>query len=134
MSKFTRLLSLAVILVCSGARAQNYKSVDVVRALPGWQCMALASSYGPQGTNAPAAPVYAGPDADAQQIGTAAGVIIVSSPPRPVNGRTEIIRPNGQKAWIAMNLLTQWHSLSDPKAVCYPALLSNGRYGFRTVG
>lgn len=134
MSKLMRLISLATIIVCSGAQAQPYKPVDVVGALPGWQCMALASSYGPQGTNAPAAPVYAGPDDDAQQIGTAAGVIIVSSPLRPLNGRVEIIRPNGQKAWITLNLLTQWHSLSDPKAVCYPALLSNGRYGFRTVG
>lgn len=96
--------------------------------------MALASSYGPQGTNAPAAPAYAAPDANAEQIGTAAGVIIAPSPLRPINGRTEIIRSNGQKAWVTVNLLTQWHSFSDPKAACYPALLSNGRYGFRTVG
>lgn len=127
-------LVAAAILAAVGANAQGLKPTTVVRTLPGWKCMALASSYGPQGAFAPPAPVYAGPQPSASQIGTGAGVIIVPEKLQPVNGRTEIIRPNGQKAWIDVNQLTVWHSLSDPSAVCHPAILSNGRYGFTTTG
>jgi hypothetical protein len=128
------LFGASVLCTVAGvAYAQGLRPVEVVRTLPGWQCMALASTYGPQGALAPPAPVYAGPTS-AQQVGTGGGVIIVPDPLRPVNGRTEIIRPNGQRAWIDVNLLTKWHSLSDPAAVCHPAVLSNGRYGFTTTG
>src|SRR5690242_259141 len=92
------LLGAAVAVSAGTSYAQS--RVDVVRILPGWKCMALASSYGPQGAFASPAPVYAGPEPNAPQIGTGAGVIIVPERLRPINGRTEIIRPNGQKAWI----------------------------------
>jgi hypothetical protein len=129
------LFGFSVLCASAGvASAQGLKPVEVVRTLPGWQCMALASTYGPQGALAPPAPVYAGPSPSAPQVGTGGGVIIVPDPLRPANGRTELIRPNGQKAWIDANLLTKWHSLSDPAAVCHPAVLSNGRYGFTTTG
>ena len=128
------LVGAAAMFMASAAYAQSYKPVEVVRTLPGWQCMALASAYGPQGTNAPPAPVFEGPEPGAAQIGTGAGVIIAPTNIRPTNGRTIIIRPNGEKAWIDVSQLTQWRSLSDPKAVCQPALLSNGRYGFKTTG
>lgn len=134
MSMLHRVTFLAVMFVSSTASAQSYKPVEVVRTLPGWQCMALVSAYGAQGTYAPPAPVFAGPDSNAQQVGTGTGVIIVPDPIRPTNGRTEMIWPNGRKVWIDVNQLTSWRSLSDPKAVCHPALLSNGRYGFTTAG
>jgi hypothetical protein len=128
------LFGVSMLCATAGvAYAQGLRPVEVVRTLPGWQCMALASTYGAQGALAPPAPVYAGPSS-ARQVGTGGGVIIVPDPLRPVNGRTEIIRPNGQRAWIDVNLLTKWHSLSDPASVCHPAVLSNGRYGFTTTG
>ena len=122
----------AVLLGGSVAQAQTYTPTHVAHTLPGWQCMSLASVYGPQGTYAPPVPVFFGPQPDAPQVGTGAGVIIVPMPLHPVNGRTEMIWPNGQRVWIAANLLAPWHSLSDPNASCHPALLSNGRYGFTT--
>jgi hypothetical protein len=95
--------------------------------------MALASSYDPDGINAPPALVYAGPENNASQVGGGAGVIIVPDPLQPINGRTVMIWPNGRKVWIDVNLLTKWHSLSDPNAKCIPTILSNGRYGSRTT-
>jgi hypothetical protein len=118
--------------VITTALAQGYTPVHVVKELPDWQCMALASAYGSKGTDAPAVPVYASPGADARQVGTGAGVIIVPKEPNPTNGRTEMIWPNGKTVWIDLLQLVKWHSLSDPKAVCHPAFLSNGRYGFVT--
>jgi hypothetical protein len=128
------MVSVAAVLVAGAVHAQGFKPTTVVRTLPGWKCMALSSSYGAQGAYAPPVPVYAGPESSAPQIGTGAGVIIVPEKLRPMNGRTEMIRPNGQKAWIDVNQLTAWHSLSDPAAVCHPAVLSNRRYGFTTSG
>ena len=128
------LVAAATVLVSATAYAQSYKRVVVVKVLPGLQCMSLASAYGPQGTNAPPAPVFDGPQPQAAQIGTGAGVILAPATIRPINGRTEIVRPNGERAWIDVNQLSPWRSLSDPNAVCQPALLSNGRYGFKTSG
>jgi hypothetical protein len=128
------LLAMAAVLMSPTVHAQSYKRIEVVKVLPGWQCMSLASAYGPQGTNAHPVPVFEGPQPEAAQIGTGAGVIIAPAIIHPTNGRTEIIRPNGQRAWIDVNQLTPWRSLSDPNASCQPALLSNGRYGFKTTG
>ncbi len=126
-------VTVAAMFASPTVHAQSYKRVEVVKLLPGWKCMALASAYGPQGTNAPPAPVFEGPQPGAAQIGIGAGVIIAPASIQPTNGRTQIVRPNGQKAWIDVNQLTPWHSLSDPNASCQPALMSNGRYGFKTT-
>jgi hypothetical protein len=132
MRKFFWVVPVVASLVSSGAIAQSYKPVTAVGVLPGWQCMALASTYGPNGINAPPAPVFASADSSAK-VGSGAGVIIVPSPLVPQNGRTEMIWSNGKKVWIDVAQLTQWHSLSNPHATCRPALMSNGRYGFTTT-
>jgi hypothetical protein len=132
MRKFILAAQSLAILTAGSAMAQSYKPVTVVKVLPGWQCMALSSSYGPNGTNAPPAPVYAGPDSGSPKVGMGAGVIIVPDPMAPQNGRTVMIWPNGKKVWIDASVLTRWHSISNPEARCQPALLSNGRYGFTT--
>ena len=126
-----RAQGVLLVLSCH-AFAQGYRPVHEVRGLPGWRCMALASAYGPNGINAPPAPVFAGPESDAQRVGGAAGTIIVPSPVTTTDGRTRIVRPNGTRVWIASSALTPWHALSDPNATCTPALMSNGRYGFST--
>lgn len=114
--------------ICVVADAPPVRAVS----LEGWQCMSPSSVFGPQGTYAPPVPVYSGPQANAPQVGTAAGVILVPKPIHVINGRTETLRPDGKRAWIDANQLVPWRSLSDPAAVCRPALLSNGRYGFTT--
>lgn len=134
MVAMNRIVALSVLLVSGAAYAQPYTPVHVVRELPGWQCMSLASIYGPQGTNAPLAPVFQGAAVNAPRVGSGSGVIIVRKPLHSTNGRTEMIWPNGKVVWIETDLLVLWHSLSDPHAVCHPALLSNGRYGFTTSG
>ncbi len=131
MRKSKIVLALMVVLAF-GAQAQGLRQTTVVQTLPGWKCMALASSYGPRGAFAPPAPVFDGPGSSAAQVGTGAGTIIVAEESPPSGGRTEILRPNGQKAWIDVKELTRWHSISDPAAICHPAVLSNGRYGFIT--
>lgn len=132
MRKVILATQACALLAGSAAMAQSYKPVTAVKVLPGWQCMALASSYGPNGINAPPAPVYAGPDSGAAKVGTGAGVIIAPAPLTPQNGRTVMVWPNGKKMWIDVADLTRWHSLSNPQAKCQPALMSNGRYGYTT--
>ena len=136
MKKIVLVAALAPLacLTATTAGAQAYVPVHAVQDLPGWQCMALASSYGPNGISAPPAPVFAGPEANAPRVGNGAGVIIVPAQLRPENGRTVMIWPNGRKVWIDVSQLTPWHALSDPSASCRPALMSNGRYGFKTSG
>ncbi len=132
-----RLNSLAVIaglMLTEMAHGQGYTPVRPVRTLDDWQCMSLASVYGRLGTNAPPVPEYASSESSAPKIGVGAGVIIVPKALRPTNGRVEVLRPNGKKAWIAADQLVPWRSLSDARAVCRPVLLSNGRYGFATSG
>lgn len=131
MSKVTLVIAFA-ILSSGTALAQLYKPVTAVKILKGWQCMALASSYGPGGYSAPPAPVFAGPGSAARKVGSGAGVIIVPAPLTVQDGRTVMIWPNGKKVWIDVSQLTRWHSLSNPQAACEPALMSNGRYGYKT--
>jgi hypothetical protein len=128
------LLGIQLIGIFAGTHvfAQGLKPVTTMHYLDGYQCMALAANYGPDGIHAPPAAVYAGPENNAPQIGLSGAVIIVPDPLKPENGRTITIQSSGSKAWIDVDLLTHWHALSDPAAVCRPALLSNGRYGFRT--
>jgi hypothetical protein len=127
------ILVIAFAFLSSGTTmAQSYKPVTAVKILTGWQCMALASSYEPGGYSATPAPVFAGPGSAARKIGTGAGVIIVPKPLKVQDSRTVMIWPNGKEVWIDVSQLTRWHSLSKPQATCEPALMSNGRYGFKT--
>jgi hypothetical protein len=132
MWNFGMFVVIGAALASNRLVAQPYQSVTVLHTLPGWQCMLLASEYGPTGAYAQSAPAYTGPDKGAPQSGGENGVIIASRPLRPVNGRTETIAPNGRHLWIDVNLLAPWRSVSEPKAVCRPALLSNGMYGWST--
>ena len=127
MKRLGALLLASGWLLTSVAYAQDCTPVRPVKTLSGWQCMSLASIYGPEGTNAPRVLVYDGPAPGAPRVGTGAGVIIVPSRLRPANGRVEMLWPNGRKVWIQADELAPWHSLSNPNAVCHPTLLSNGR-------
>lgn len=133
MRNFAIAFQIAALTISWEAAAQSYNPVTLVRYLPGWQCMALASTYGPNGINAAPAPVFAGPETSSPKIGTGAGVIIAPSPLTPQNGRTKMIWSNGKIVWIDVMELTPWRSLNNPHATCRPALLSNGRYGFTTA-
>ena len=124
----------AALLISASASAQGYKPVMVVKTLPNMQCMGVANEFDPQGSFAPPPPEFAGPEASAPKIGIGAGTILVREPMRTVDGRTEVLRPNGQSAWIEVSALTRWHALAAPNATCEPVLLSNGRYGFSTKG
>ena len=70
------LVGAAAMFMASAAYAQSYKPVEVVRTLPGWQCMALASAYGPQGTNAPPAPVFEGPEPGAAHASMSGAMLV----------------------------------------------------------
>lgn len=132
MRIFVTAFQIAAFTISWGAAAQSYKPVQAVQDLPGWQCMALASSYGSNGIKAAPTPVFSGPETSSPKVGIGAGVIIAPSPLTPQNGRTEMIWSNGKRVWIDVANLTPWRSLNNPHATCHPALMSNGRYGFTT--
>jgi len=122
-------LALVLVLGVSHARAEQ---VRTVKKLPGYQCMVLAKQWNGEGPMPLPVYVYAGPQANAAQIGVAGGSVIVPDPVRPTDGRTQMIFADGRTVWIAIDAIAPWHAVSNPSARCSPVLLSNGRYGFQT--
>jgi hypothetical protein len=122
---------MALLVVGTAGRAMA-DDVHAIETLPGYQCMSLAKVWNGQGAMPPPVHVYAGPEANAAQVGIAGGAVIVPAPLHPVDGRTQMIFADGRTVWIGTSDIAPWHVASNPHATCSPVLLSNGRYGFAT--
>lgn len=131
MKTKTFLLGFLLSIPIVPAFSQSYQPVHVVEKLKGLMCMNLAAEFGPNGGYA-TAQEFSEPHADAPKIGMGTGILLIPTPLHTINGFTKVVRLDGHVAWIQANLLVPYHSLSDPSAICQPALLSNGIYGFTT--
>ena len=100
-----------------------------VRTVPGYQCMTLAHVWNGVGPMPPPVPEFAGPEKTAPRAGIAMATVIVDSPARVADGRTRVLRPNGQVAWIDSSELAPWHVVSNPNARCRVVQMSNGLFG-----
>ena len=100
-----------------------------VRTVPGYQCMALAHVWNGIGPMPPPVPEFAGPEKTAPKSGIAMATVIVDSPARVADGRTRVLRPDGQVAWIDSSELAPWHVVSNPNARCRVVQMSNGLFG-----
>ena len=93
-----------------------------VRTVPGYQCMALAHVWNGIGPMPPPVPEFAGPEKTAPKSGIAMATVIVDSPARVADGRTQV-------AWIDSSELAPWHVVSNPNARCRVVRMSNGLFG-----
>ena len=100
-----------------------------VRTVPGYQCMALAHVWNGVGPMPASVPEFSGPEKTAPKAGIAMATVIVDSPVRVVDGRTRVLRPDGQVAWIDSSELAAWHVASNPDARCRVVQMSNGLFG-----
>lgn len=100
-----------------------------IRTVPGYQCMALAHPWNGIGSMPPPVPEFAGPEKTAPKSGIAMATVIVDSPARVADGRTRVLRPDGQVAWIDSSELAPWHVVSNPNARCRVVQMSNGLFG-----
>jgi hypothetical protein len=119
---------LLAITICPAVA----EDVQAVKALPGYQCMVLAKMWNGEGAQPPPVPVFTGPGPGATRAGIAGGTVIVTSPVKDVDGRTEMLFADGRKVWIGIQDIAPFHVVSNPHATCVPVQLSNGRLGFQT--
>jgi len=91
--------------------------------------MALAHVWNGIGPMPSPVPEFAGPEKTAPKSGIAMATVIVDSPARVAYGRTRVLRPDGQVAWIDSSELAPWHVVSNPNARCRVVQMSNGLFG-----
>ncbi len=117
-----RNLILLVVIASSAAHAQG---LQAVKPLSGFQCLALADPNGPP------PPVLQSPSATAPRVGIAGATVIAASPVQGMNGYVKVMHLDGRPGWIEADKLRPWRSASDPRATCTPAMMSDGKPGFR---
>lgn len=114
----------ATILSCTLANAQQ-----TTRHIDGYRCMMLniteRQSMDPQFKVV----LRAAPSPTAPEAGWAAAIVVIKEPVVPQNGFLQMLKPNGQPAWIPAAMVMAYRPLSDPNAKCFPSVLANGRIG-----
>ncbi|GAC1441778.1 MAG: hypothetical protein NVSMB51_22010 [Solirubrobacteraceae bacterium] len=118
--------ALAGILAAPAAHA-----LRAGQPLPGFTCAALAvpDNADPRLVQMP--PVFDRPGG--RRVGLAGGTVLLSPKP-PVKGYVQLLQPNGTYVWIGADKLKPWHSLSNPRAVCIPSVMSDGMPGATYAG
>ncbi len=77
--------------------------------------------------------IYGAPSSSAQKVGTIGARAIVASPLHVENGFAEVLRLDGKKGWIKVDLLLPYPKSADPSKTCVPSYMSDGGIGFGTV-
>lgn len=137
-----RVTIVAAVVGClAGIWMTSAQANTVVKPLEGYACMSLKASIKfndwvrgslppPQG-GPDNPPVYRAPTEDSERLGYQGGTVIVKWPLERANGFIEIIRaPNGQRGWIAENLVVPYQKVVVHNATCVPILKSDGKIGF----
>lgn len=124
VKKAIALIGLSTLALSVQAHAQTQP-----HRIPGYECMMLDITE--QQSMDPNFHVWvkAQPSASSATVGWQPSIAIVKEPPVPVNGYLEILRANGQQAWIKADILKPYHAEADPTATCAPWVLPNGLIG-----
>jgi hypothetical protein len=124
LKKCLAILGLSALALSPHAHAQTQ-----TRKIAGYECMMLNVTE--QQSMDPKFHIWvkAKPSASSQTLGWQPAIAIVKEPAVPVNGYLEILRANGQHAWIEAGILKPYHAEADPTATCAPWILPNGRIG-----
>lgn len=127
------LILAAVLITPAVAHSQG---INAVAPLPGYACAMLNVSEAVM-RDGPFPVVLSQPRNDAAPLMTAGGPavasmkMIVAAPAETVGGFARVMHLDGQSGWIEAKNLRPFRSLSDPKATCTPAMMSDGKPGFR---
>ena len=97
-----RRLMLVLPLTALTAHAQG---LQVVRPLPGYECMALNLSDQQMMTET--VPILAQPSPSAAKIGIASATVIAAEAPS-VGGYQKVLRLDGKPGWISTKFLKPW--------------------------
>lgn len=121
--------SLAILSACAVALATQAHAAGQKHKLSGYECMMLniteQQSMDPQFH----VDLKAQPSPSSATIGWQPAIVIVKEPAVPQNGFLQVIRANGQKAWIEANIVKPYHPVADPTAKCVPEVLPSGMIG-----
>ena len=131
MKKSASIIAIFVGMVSGVAQAQG---LSVARHLSGYTCMSLNLTEQELMDGSVPVPVRSDPSPSAPQVGVAAAMVAVREPVTVVNGFVEMLFPNGRTVWVQSGVLKPWKSANNPKAKCYPSLMSNGKPGFDFTG
>ena len=124
-----------LVVTCTISAPFSAHGLTAVKPLAGYKCMSLNlevlnATQEELRSGAGLPPVYAGPSDKSARLGTNAYVVIVASPVKEVNGFVEILRLNGQQAWISEKVLKPYVNANGSAGTCVPSKMSDGGIGF----
>ena len=117
------LFGATVALATVGAAAAQ--GLKPVHPIDGYACKKLnVTEREAMSPNGGGVNLRGAPDAAAPAVAIAPAVLFVKNA-APVNGFVEVMRLNGQSAWIEQARVKPF----DPNARCVPSIMSDGRPG-----
>ena len=117
-------------VACVAVPRSEAAGIQVVRHIPGCECMMLNQTPDQAIDPTFKVPVFASPNANRAPVGNAMPVVAVKQPVTPVNGFLQALFPNGTTVWIQASAIKPYHSLGAPNTRCTPAMMSTGAVGF----
>ena len=118
------LVCVGATIACVSADAQA-----PVKGIPGYECMMLNITEQQSMDPAFKMVIRSAPSPSAPEAGWAAAIVIVREPAVPRNGFLQMLKPNGETAWISADMVKPYRPVADPTAKCRPEVLPNGRIG-----
>jgi hypothetical protein len=122
--KILMMLGLCAVACSTQARAQGQP-----HKVAGYECMMLNITEQQAMQPGFHVAVKAAPSASSKTVGWQPEIVIVKEPGTATNGYLPILRANGQRAWIAADIVKPYHAEADPTAKCAPWVLPNGLIG-----
>lgn len=122
--KWMMALGAVVMVSATSAHAQGG-----AKPIAGYRCMMLNITEQQSMDPNFRVTIRSAPSPSAPSAGWAAAVVIVRDPAVPQNGFLQMLKPNGQTAWIPADMVKVYRPAADPNARCVPEVLPNGRIG-----
>ena len=122
--------SLAIACLVTAGLVGSGQAFGAGKRIPGYKCMMLNITEQQSMDPGFRVEIKSAPSPTSPGAGWAGGVVIVHDPAVPQNGFLEVLKPNGQAAWIPASMVKAYRPLADPTAKCVPEVLPNGRIGF----
>ncbi|MDE1905509.1 MAG: hypothetical protein KGH75_03550 [Rhodospirillales bacterium] len=122
-------LSLAIMGVCAVALSTQAHAQTQRHKLAGYECMMLNITEQQSMDPHFHVNLKAQPSASSATVGWQPAIVIVKEPAVPENGFLQVIRANGQKAWIEESIVKPYRAAADPTAKCAPEVMPSGMIG-----
>ncbi len=120
---------IAVLVLTAIAVGMSAQAQTSTKRIPGYRCMMLDITEQQSMDPTFHVTLRAAPSPSSPEAGWAGSVVIVKEPVQSQNGFLQMLKPNGQTAWILANEVKAYHPVAAPNAKCVPEVLPNGRVG-----